>query len=246
MSEPIQVVQDGPGALRVFVLTKQRFLAEMIKLTLNHGVYVTRDVNDTASALAIIRDWQPHLAVIDLDSGGTQLLRLAAKDGDGRVMIPILAVTRRGDLKTKLAAFDDGADDVMSMPLSPEELLARVLTLTRRSYGKYRPLKPVLKLGDLELDILNRQVRVQSSRLYLTATEQSVLYLLAANAGEVVTSDEVLETVWGTNEAHETDIVEQHIQSLSAKLHDTEREPPFITRVPGPGYRFLAPAAPVP
>src|SRR5215216_4781211 len=123
--------------------------------------------------------------------------RWPAPGADGRDRTPVLALTRRGDLKTKLAAFEQGVDDIMTMPFSPEELLARVLVVTRRTYGKQVPLQPVLKLGDLQMDILNRCVRVGEDELRLTGLEQSLLYLLAANAGKIISRDQIMDSLWG-------------------------------------------------
>lgn len=226
--------------LRVLVFTEQRLLAEMVKLTLNHGVYVTRDARSVDSAAAIIDDWQPQIALVDMDSGGDLLLRRIGPDRSDNVSpVPILALTRRGDLKTKLAAFDQGADDIMTVPLSPEELLARVLVITRRRFGGEVSLKPVLKLGELEIDILNRRVRVGSSELHLTGLEQSLLYFLAANAGQIVTRDEIMNALWGIDFAAESNVVDRHIHGLRVKLQNGWRDPRFIATVPGQGYRFL-------
>src|SRR5206468_6568319 len=105
----------------------------------------------------------------------------------GGAPIPALALTRRGDLRTKLEAFDRGVDDIMTLPFSPEELLARVLVLARRAQGaEGHGFRPVIRLGDLEIDILHRTVRAGASELHLTALEQSLLYLLAANTGRVL------------------------------------------------------------
>src|SRR5947209_6694219 len=78
-------------------------------------------------------------------------------------------------------------------------LLARVLVITRRTYGQQPPLRPVLQLGDLELDILNRRVSVRGHPLHLTGMEQSLLYLLAANAGQLITRDQILDTLWSAD-----------------------------------------------
>src|SRR3954466_7176699 len=92
---------------RILVMVEQPLLVEVIKLTLNHGVYVTREAQDVAEATAVLGEWQPHLAVIDMDIGGAQLLEHLAGQGDGDPLrTPVLALTRRGDLKTKLAAFE--------------------------------------------------------------------------------------------------------------------------------------------
>jgi DNA-binding response OmpR family regulator len=219
----------------------QPLIAEVIELTLNHGVYLTRRAADLAAAAAALEDWEPHLAVVDMDIGGDALVRRLARaearpDGP---RIPVLALTRRGDLRTKLAAFEQGVDDIMTVPFPPEELLARVLVITRRTYGAAVPLIPVLTLGELEIDILHRRVRAGTSELHLTGLEQSLLYLLAANAGRVVTRDEILDALWGVDFAANSNVVDQHIRGLRAKLQNDWRKPRFIATVPGKGYRFL-------
>jgi DNA-binding response OmpR family regulator len=224
----------------VLVLLDMPVLTEVIKLTLNHGVYVARDAANVPSALALIKEWSPQLAVVDMDSGGDDLLaRLGMAAANAQARLPVLALTRRGDLKSKLAAFDQGVDDIMAIPFSPEELLARVLAITRRSYGQVPKLTPVLKIGDIEIDILNRTVQAGTSQLHLTGLEQSLLYLLAANAGKVVTRDEILDALWGVDHIADSNVVDRHIRNLRAKLQNDWRRPRFIATVSGRGYRFI-------
>jgi DNA-binding response OmpR family regulator len=229
------------GPARVLVMVEQPLLAEVIKLTLNHGVFVTREATDVPQATVALDEWQPHLAVIDMDLSGTELVpRIVRSDGSGGAQrTPVLGLTRRGDLRTKLAAFEQGVDDIMTVPFSPEELLARVLVITRRSYGEAVPLIPAIRLGELEIDILHRRVRAGSSELHLTGLEQSLLYLLAANAGRVVTRDEILDALWGVDYAAESNVVDRHVRNLRAKLQNDWRKPRFIATVPGKGYRFV-------
>ena len=228
------------GSARVLVMVEQPLIVEVIKLTLNHGVYVTRETYDVTEATAVLGEWEPHLAVIDMDIGGGRLLEQMAGPGDGGgLRTPVLALTRRGDLKTKLAAFEQGVDDIMTIPFSPEELLARVLVITRRAVGEAVSFNPVQRLGELEIDILQRLVRAGTSELHLTGLEQSLLYLLAARAGEVVTRDEILDALWGVDYVSESNVVDRHIRNLRAKLQNDWRKPRFIATVPGKGYRFL-------
>src|SRR6266536_3767708 len=225
---------------RVLVMVEQPLLVEVIKLTLNHGVYVTREAQDVYEATTMLGDWYPHLAVIDMDIGGSQFLQQIAVGDDGAgTRTPVLALTRRGDLRTKLAAFEQGVDDIMTIPFSPEELLARVLVITRRTLGDAVTFNPVLRLGELEIDILHRRVRAGTSELHLTGLEQSLLYLLAANAGRVVTRDEILDALWGVDYVSESNVVDRHVRNLRAKLQNDWRKPRFIATVPGKGYRFL-------
>jgi len=231
---------DQPPPLRVLVLTEQRLIAEMVKLTLNHGVYLTRYAKDLDDAWALLAAWRPQLAIIDMDAGGAVAVPRIGQDPPGqRPRIPILALTRRGDLRTKLAAFDLGVDDIMTIPFAPEELLARVLVITRRRMGRMVPWTPVIKLGEIEIDILNRQVHAGPARLHLTGLEQSLLYLLAASAGAIVTRDEILDALWGSDFVSESNVVDRHIRTLRNKLHDDWRKPRFIATVPRQGYRFV-------
>ena len=226
------------GPARVLVMVEQPLIVDVIQLTLNHGVYVTREARDVPEATVALAEWHPHLAVIDMDIGGGLLMQHMAGAG-GSVRAPVLALTRRGDLRTKLAAFEQGVDDIMTIPFSPEELLARVLVIARRVLGESATFNPVLKIGEIEIDILHRQVRAGSSELHLSGLEQSLLYLLAAKAGQVVTRDEILDALWGVDYVSESNVVDRHIRNLRAKLQNDWRKPRFIETVPGKGYRFI-------
>jgi DNA-binding response OmpR family regulator len=231
----------GSGSLtRVLVMVEQALIADVIELTLNHGPYSTRKAKDVAEASVVLEEWHPHLAVVDMDGGGDRLIeRLDHADSAGGSRVPTLALTRRGDLRTKLAAFELGVDDIMTIPFSPEELLARVLVITRRTYGRPLAFNPILKLGEIEIDIMQRHVRAGTSELHLTGLEQGLLYLLAAHAGRVVTRDEILDALWGTDHVAGSNVVDRHVRNLRAKLQDDWRTPRFIATVPGHGYRFL-------
>lgn len=228
------------GPARVLILVDQPLLAEMIKLTLNHGMYITRETTTASEAITVVDEWRPHLAVIDMEIAGEQLIgRLAQGGPEVGIRTALLALTRRGDLATKLAAFELGADDIMTVPFSPEELLARTIAITRRTYGNPATMEPVLRLGEIEIDILHRQVRAGASELHLSGLEQSLLYLLAANTGQLVTRDQILDALWGTDYVAESNVVDRHVRNLRAKLQNDWRKPRFIETVPGKGYRFL-------
>jgi DNA-binding response OmpR family regulator len=223
----------------VLVVLDRAVLIELIKMTLNHGVYTTRTVTTASDFATALTEWQPHLAILDMDLGGTQIMALLAAKPVGGIRLPVIGLTRRGDLKTKLAAFEAGVDDILTIPFAPEELLARVIALVRRAYSDAVTFTPVIKLGELEIDILNRTVRAGTSELHLTSLEQSLLYLLAANAGRVVTREEILDTLWGVDYIAESNVVDRHIRNLRARLQNDWRRPRFIATVPGRGYRFL-------
>ncbi len=228
-------------ARRALVLHERPLVVDLIELTLNHGVFVVHAASTLAEAAAILADWQPHLAVVDMDhDDSTALLgRLGAANRLTRRVTPALGLTRRGDLKTKLRAFELGVDDILTVPFSPEELLARAIVITRRATGLEQPLIPAITIGEMEIDILGREVRAGASVIHLSGIEQSLLYLLASRAGRVVTRDEILDAIWGTDFVAESNIVDRHIRGLRVKLQNDYRHPRFIATVPGKGYRFI-------
>ena len=228
-------------AQRALVLHDRPLVVDLIELTLNHGMFIVRAVQTLAEADDLLADWHPQLVVLDMDhDDSTALLgRLGASDQLTKRGTPALGLTRRGDLKTKLRAFDLGVDDILTMPFSPEELLARSIVITRRATGTDLPLIPTITLGEMEIDILSREVRTGESVIHLSGIEQSLLYLLASRSGRVVTRDEILDAVWGTDFVAESNIVDRHIRSLRIKLQNDYRHPRFIATVPGQGYRFI-------
>jgi DNA-binding response OmpR family regulator len=223
----------------VLVVLDRPVLIELIKMTLNHGVYTTREAATADEVATVLAEWQPHLAIVDMDLDGAHLMLLLGATPVGGTRLPVIGLTRRGDLKTKLAAFEAGVDDILTVPFAPEELLARVIALVRRAYSDAVTFTPVIKLGDLEIDILNRTVRAGTSELHMTSLEQSLLYLLAANAGRVITREEILDTLWGVDYVAESNVVDRQIRNLRARLQNDWRQPRFIATVPGRGYRFL-------
>ena len=228
-------------ARRALVLHDRRLVVELITLTLNHGVFDVRAASSFAQAKAIMEEWRPNISVIDMDhDDSAALLKLLGTSNEmRRIGTPVLGLTRMGDLRTKLAAFELGVDDILTTPFSPEELLARAIVITRRASGVDLPLIPVIRLGEIDVDILNHEVRTGNSVVQLTPIEQSLLYLLASGGGRVVTHEEILDAIWGTDFVAESNIVGRHIRSLRIKLQDDYRHPRFIATVQNKGYRFI-------
>jgi two-component system alkaline phosphatase synthesis response regulator PhoP len=226
---------------RALVFLDRPLVVDLIELTLNHGLFVVRAASTLAEAEVILAEWRPHMGVIDMDreDGPELLARLGASNNMRKSRTPVLGLTRRGDLKTKLKAFDLGVDDILTVPFSPEELLARSIVISRRASGIDLPIVPAIRLGEIEIDIVHRQVRAGDSVVHLTSIEQSLLYLLASRAGRAVSRDETLDAVWGTDFLAESNIVDRHVRSLRIKLQNDYRHPRFIATVPGRGYRFV-------
>jgi two-component system, OmpR family, KDP operon response regulator KdpE len=225
-------------AVRALLVVSDRPLANTIDLTLRHGPYVRRVAETVNDGRAAIADWKPHLLIVDIDTeagAGIQLIDEARAHGP----MGVVALTRRSDLRGKLDAFERGADDYIGIPFVPDDLVARARAVIRRTHGNAGELVPRLRIGDLEIDVLNREVLSGEHELHLTSLEQALLYLLAANAGSVLTREQILDALWGTDFVIESNVVDRHVRALRAKLQNDWHKPRYIETVPGAGYRFV-------
>jgi two-component system alkaline phosphatase synthesis response regulator PhoP len=225
----------GPSRVLLVIGTA---LANLVAVTLRHGNYETRQAVTEGEVRARFKDWGPHLALVDIDEHNT--LIAAVGGGMSRGGIPILAFTRRREAVVKLAAYEDGADDIVEVPFTLDEIIARPYALIRRSRGITVPLVPRITLGgELDVDLINQTVKLANGRaLQLTPIQQTLLYILAANAGAVLTREILLNTIWGKAFQIESNVVDRHIRELRVKLGDDWRSPLYIETVPGEGYRF--------
>ena len=232
------VASRSDRAVRVLLVIGDKTLANTVDLTLRHGGYVRRVVATVADARTAIEGWTPHLLVVDIDIEAGRAIQLI---DEARAHGPtgVIAITRRSDLRGKLDAFERGADDHIVVPFVPDDLVARARAVIRRTHGTVGELIPRLRIGDLEIDMLNRKVLAGDHELHLTSLEQALLYLLAANAGSVLTREQILDSLWGTDFVMESNVVDRHVRALRAKLQDDWHRPRYIETVAGAGYRFV-------
>ena len=242
MAEAVAAAPAARGsdpAVRVILVISDKPLANTIDLTLGHGRYLRRLAETVDDAKTSITNWKPHLLIVDIDTeagAGIQLIDEARTHGP----IGVIALTRRSDLRGKLDAFERGADDYIGIPFVPDDLVARARAVIRRAHGSAGELVPRLCVGDLEIDVLNRKVTAGEHELHLTSLEQALLYLLAANAGSILTREQILDALWGTDFVIESNVVDRHVRALRAKLQNDWHKPRYIETVPGAGYRFVS------
>ncbi|MGH2471488.1 MAG: winged helix-turn-helix domain-containing protein [Candidatus Limnocylindria bacterium] len=216
-------------------------LGSLVTLTLQHGRYETKRVTNAEECRALLDDWRPHLAFIDLDLYG-KFIDIVGR-GLTHGQIPILAFTRRRDTALKLSAYERGADDIVEVPFTLDEIVARPFAVLRRAHGMAVTIVPMIRLDGLEVDLIAQRARVGGRELHLTPIQQTLLYLLAANAGKALSREDLLSTIWGGEFQIESNVVDRHIRELRVKLGDDWRTPRFIETVPGAGYRFKSQAA---
>src|SRR6266550_2308944 len=242
MADAATGASAGRGAergARVLLVIGDKPLANTIDLTLRHGRYLRRVTETIDGAKAALAEWKPHLLVVDIDTeagAGIQLI----DESRNHAPVGVIALTRRSDLRGKLDAFERGADDYIGIRFVPDDLVARARAVIRRTHGSAGELVPRLRIGDLEIDVLNRKVVAGEHELHLTSLEQALLYLLAANAGNILTREQILDALWGTDFVIESNVVDRHVRALRAKLQNDWHKPRYIETVPGAGYRFVS------
>lgn len=223
---------------RCLIVTQDAFLARLIHLVLDHGEYERRILSDARAATDAVDAWRPHLIVLDIDMDGGRGIDLVDDWKARRQPLPIIGVTRRHAIEARLGAFERGIDDLLVVPFEPEELVARSIGIMRRVHGRDVPFLPEIAVGALRIDLLHQRLRADDKELDLTPIEKTLLYILAANAGEVMSRERLLDHIWGFDRDVGSNLIDRHIADLRAKLGDDRREPRFIETVPSQGYRY--------
>jgi DNA-binding response OmpR family regulator len=217
----------------VLVVEDEASIASFVSLYLKNAGYEVRAATNGAEALAAVQSQQPSLIVLDLmlpDIDGIEICRRIRQRSD----VPILMLTARDEDVDKIIGLEVGADDYMTKPFNPRELVARVKSILRRSTQERRQAESaVIRHGDLSIDAGRREVRVGEDEIQLAPKEFDLLWELLDHRGLVLTRDQLLERVWGYTFAGDTRTVDVHVRQLRRKLGDAS---PIVT-VWGVGYK---------
>jgi two-component system KDP operon response regulator KdpE len=226
MTEPIILVVEDELSMR-------KFVADALA---NRGHAVTAVATGEEAVAILARMPEPDLVVLDLGLPGID--GLSVLDQLRRVSTtPVLVLSARGSQSDKVRALDAGADDYLAKPFGLPELLARVKAQLRRA--SYPPTQTQSAIvGDVEVDLMRRQVTREGVEVRLTPTEFAVLRELVLNAGRVLTHRELLQKVWGPEYAGESQYTRTFIQRLRVKLESDPSSPELILTEPGLGYRL--------
>ena len=223
------------ATVQVLTVSRDIGLARAVTSALPSSDRIARCTEPARLGAAIAR-WRPDIVLLDVDSPPGVLLIEEARVHPG---LGIVGLTRARSVDREVEVFQGGADDWVVVPFGPVDLRLRVRAILRRL--RSLSVMPRLRVGDIEVDLLARGVTVGGRSVHVTALEQAVLYLLAAAAGAVLSRDQILAALWGVESEIESNVVDQHVRTLRAKLRDDWRQPRYIETVAGRGYRFLAP-----
>jgi DNA-binding response OmpR family regulator len=217
----------------ILIVEDEGSIASFVALYLKNAGYSVRTVAKGADALDQVSADPPSLTILDLmlpDIDGIEVCRRIRKTSD----VPILMLTARDEDVDKIIGLEVGADDYMTKPFNPRELVARVKSILRRSTPERRQAESaVIRHGDLSIDAGRREVRVGEEEIQLAPKEFDLLWELLDHRGLVLTRDQLLERVWGYTFAGDTRTVDVHVRQLRRKLGDAS---PIVT-VWGVGYK---------
>lgn len=224
----------------ILVVDDEVSVVEVVSLYLKREGFAVRQARTGLDALTAIQTKMPALVVLDVMLPGQDGLEIVRRLRAGHEKdIPIILLTARSQETDRIYGLEMGADDYVTKPFSPAELVARVKAVLRRTSGKNAGnSNKIVQHGDLTINPSTRQVMVRGKKADLTATEFNLLYYLASNPNHVFSRDKLLEHVWGFSDYVDPSTVTVHIRRLREKIEIDPSKPQRLLTVWGVGYRF--------
>jgi two-component system, OmpR family, alkaline phosphatase synthesis response regulator PhoP len=226
----------------ILVVDDEPKIAELARDYLEHAGFAVVIAGDGPAALTAVRQRHPDLVVLDLGLpglDGLDVTRQLRRDST----IPIVMLTARDDELDKLLGLELGADDYVTKPFSPRELVARVKAVLRRSEVAGEPGE-VIRAADVTIDLPRMRVTAGDRPVELTPTEFQLLATLAARPGRIFTRAQLLDALRGVAFESYERAIDTHVKNLRRKLEPDPREPHYVLTVYGVGYRFADDRAP--
>jgi DNA-binding response OmpR family regulator len=222
---------------KILVVDDDKKIVELITLYLKKDGYLVLPAYNGQQALELARRRRPDLIVLDLmlpQVDGMDVCRVLRAESD----VPIIMLTGRSTDEDKLIGLDQGADDYITKPFNPRELLARIRAVLRRTVGIEEAGPSEVHLGDMVMDFIRHEVRAQERVVNLTPTEFRLLETLVKEPGRAFSRLELLEQVFGYDYEGFERTVDVHIMNLRKKIEPEPSYPRYVVTVPGLGYRF--------
>jgi len=224
---------------RILVVDDERRMVGFIRLNLEQDGFEVIEASNGNEALDRLRDSLPDLILLDVmmpDFDGFEVLRMVREISQ----VPVIMLTAKGEEDDKVKGLELGADDYVTKPFSPRELVSRVKAVLRRGSTFEEDEEGIIEVdGRLRIDFSRREVWVEEELVKLRPTEYRLLYHLVQNAGWVLTHDQILTKVWGYEYRDEPHYVRLYINYLRKKIEENPSDPQYILTERGVGYRFV-------
>ena len=220
----------------VLVVDDEPQIVQLVRDYLEHGGFEVLTAADGSSALRLASTQRPDLIILDLGLPGVDGLdvtRSLRRNGE----VPIIMLTARTDESDKLVGLELGADDYVTKPFSPKELVARVRSVLRRSEAAKSPAE-LIRVGDVELDVASMRLSIDGRSIDLTQTEFQLLSTMARQPGRVFSRAQLLNAVHGVAFESYERAIDAHIKNLRRKIEPDPHNPRYLLTVFGVGYRF--------
>jgi DNA-binding response OmpR family regulator len=223
----------------VLVVDDEPIVRDVIVRYLRRDGFETLETGDGDEARRLLERNNPSLVVLDVMLPGTDGLELCRWIRT-RSDLPVIMLTARGDEADRIVGLELGADDYVTKPFSPRELVARVRAVLRRADATSDGARGSIAFGDVVVDASTREVTKAGRPLVLTAKEFDLLHFLASHPRRVFSRDQLMERIWGYSAALDTGTVTVHIRRLREKVEDDPSQPAHLQTVWGVGYRLVA------
>ena len=224
---------------RILVVDDEERMVRFIRLNLEHDGFQVIEAHKGSPVLDMIRTQLPDLVLLDImlpDIDGFELLRLIREANS----VPVIMLTAKGEEEDRVRGLELGADDYITKPFSPRELVSRVKAVLRRVEMMAGNAEGVIEVDDrFKIDFNRREVRVDGKLIQLRPTEYRLLYHLVQNAGWVLSHEQLLMKVWGYEYQDEPHYVRLYINYLRKKIEKDPANPQYILTERGAGYRFV-------
>lgn len=224
----------------ILIVDDEAKIRTLVTAYLEGEGFTVYSADDGQGALLMFRRYRPALIVLDImlpEIDGLDVLRHIRRESEAYVLL----LTAKSDEVDRVIGLSIGADDYLTKPFSPRELVARVKAILRRGRDP-NAVHNLLSFDSLHIDEARREVQVEGEKIDLTAIEFNLLYTLATHAGRVLTRQQLIEKVWGYDFYGDTRVVDVHIGRLRGKLEADPAEPRFVQTVRGVGYKLQKPS----
>lgn len=223
---------------RILVVDDEPQLIRVLRTGLKSRGYDVRGASDGESGLEMFSEWHPDLVITDLAMPNVDGLEFC-RHLRAISQVPIIVLSAKGEEKTKVEALDLGADDFVTKPFGIDELLARVRASLRRANAPpiSEATQVTLDVGDFQVNLESRQVKVRGTEVHLTPKEFDLLIYLLKHSGKVLTHRTLLAAIWGSNYVEQNEYLRVFVGNLRKKI-EPDATPRYIVTEPWIGYRF--------